>query len=503
MNQRILLVAALLLSLAASAGAAPSTGREEHERDFHKVVPLPPGRKLSIEHSNGSIRVRTHREARAVIDAAIRVSSSDEEGAERFANEIAIDVTETAQGVSIRTRYPEKQWHFIGKGHISYSVDYDIVLPESAPLETRNRFGSVEVTGLKAAAGIKNTNGSITFRGGQGAQRLENAFGSIELTGNVGDATLANSNGSITVSALEGALDASNRFGKVTATRISGKATIVNSNGSVSLTDSSGDADLTNSFGSVSVKNLGGALKVKNSNGTIEATEIVGDADLNTSFGAIQFSDIKGRVSCTGSNSRVTGVKVTESVTVRNSFGAVEITDAAGVEIENANGRVTTKDIRGGALLTTSFAALDAYGVRGNLTAVNSNGAIRAFSVKGSVSARTSFGPVKVEGAGGRVEISNQNGSAEVSGLKASGCQPITVKTSFAPIRISVPEGASYAVSARTSFGKISSEMPLNVTGSISSESLSGKLGAGGCEMTLTNSNGSIDLSRDQAAKEK
>lgn len=501
MKRIALLVPGLLFCLGASAIAGPAPDREEHKRSFHREVPLPAGRKLSIEHSNGVIRVRTHREPRAVIDAAIRVSSSDEAGAERFANEIAIEVSESTHGVSIKTRYPEKRWTFEGRGYVSYSVDYDILLPESAPLDVRNRFGNVEVTGLKASSGIKNTNGSITVRAGAGTQRLENSFGSIELTGNEGDATVVNSNGSITVAGLQGTLDASNRFGKVTATRITGSTTIVNSNGSVSLTASSGGADLTNSFGSVSVVGLGGPLKVKNSNGSVDATRISGDADLNTSFGAIVFSDVKGRVTCSGSNSRVTGSKVTESVTVTNTFGAVEIKDAAGAEIENANGRVVAKDIRGGAVLTTSFAALDAYGIGGNLTAVNSNGAVRAFSVKGSVNARTSFGPVKVEGAGGRIDISNQNGSAEVSGLSAKGCQPVVVKTSFAPIRIFVPEGASYNVSARTSFGRISSELPLNVQGAISSESLAGKLGAGGCEMTLTDSNGSIEINRDNAAK--
>ena len=79
-----------------------------------------------------------------------------------------------------------------------------------------------------------------------------------------------------------------------------------------------------------------------------------------------------------------------------------------------------------------------------------------------------------------------------VSGAK--GCNRISVKTSFAPIRVSLPESVGYTVSARTSFGKISTEMPLTTTGAVGGDSLSGKIGDGRCEATLTNSNGNIDL---------
>ncbi|HEV8232064.1 MAG TPA: hypothetical protein VGQ75_06935, partial [Thermoanaerobaculia bacterium] len=89
----------------------------------------------------------------------------------------------------------------------------------------------------------------------------------------------------------------------------------------------------------------------------------------------------------------------------------------------------------------------------------------------------------------------NQNGAVEVTGLP-SGCTRLTIKTSFAPIRVYLPEGAGYTVSARTSFGRINTEIPVGVSGSVGGESLSGKIGDGRCELTATNSNGNIDLLR-------
>ncbi len=97
--------------------------------------------------------------------------------------------------------------------------------------------------------------------------------------------------------------------------------------------------------GTISRLRASRALAVRNSNGSVEAAAIAGDAELETSFGAIQFSDMRKRVTCTGSNSRVTGVKVADAVTVRNTFGTVEVRDAAGVEIQNSNGKITVPGV--------------------------------------------------------------------------------------------------------------------------------------------------------------
>jgi hypothetical protein len=113
---------------------------------------------------------------------------------------------------------------------------------------------------------------------------------------------------------------------------------------------------------------------------------------------------------------------------------------------------------------------------------------------------------VILDGVSGGVDVYNQNGSIEVSGLAARtpgslGCNPITLRTSFSPIRVYLPEAAGFNVTARTSFGKINSELPLTVSGSLSADALSGKIGAGECELNLTNNNGNIEILRASLKK--
>jgi hypothetical protein len=73
-------------------------------------------------------------------------------------------------------------------------------------------------------------------------------------------------------------------------------------------------------------------------------------------------------------------------------------------------------------------------------------------------------------------------------------CNRIALKTSFAPIRLSLPASGGYSVNARTSFGKIASELAVTSAGSVSGDSMQGRIGDGRCEVTLSNSNGNIDL---------
>jgi hypothetical protein len=70
----------------------------------------------------------------------------------------------------------------------------------------------------------------------------------------------------------------------------------------------------------------------------------------------------------------------------------------------------------------------------------------------------------------------------------------ISLKTSFAPIRIALPGNASYRVEARTSFGHVATDFPITISGATGGDSLYGTIGSGVCLLRLTNSNSSIEI---------
>ena len=122
------------------------------------------------------------------------------------------------------------------------------------------------------------------------------------------------------------------------------------------------------------------------------------------------------------------------------------------------------------------------------------NGAVKALGVRGAAKVHTSFGGITIENVSGPVDASNSNGSITVASNSNGGCQPITIKTTFGPIKVVLPDSSNYNVAASTSFGNINSDFPVTVSGQTNSESINGKIGNGGCELKIIGSNGRIDI---------
>jgi len=525
-----------LWSLSAGKPTLAARAEEQVTRDFQKTVTLGAGQSVHIEHKFGEVRVHGESGRDVKISATIRVQASSKDEAESFSQKIQIDVQQSSEGVRIKTIYPpeENRWFHFSR-HSSWSVSYDIAMPSDAPLTVRNSFGSIEAAGIRGAGDLENSHGSVTVHDA-GAVRLNNSFGSIELNGATGDAFVNDTNGSIQVYEVKGALDVRNRFGSIATKSIQGAVTITGGNGTVTLSDS-GAANIVTSFGSVDARNVKGDLTVRDNNGNIEIATIAGAADLTNSFGNVTLSEVRGRVNCKTNNGRVKGSNLTgSSVTIRDSFANIELDTINGaLDAETSNGKITVRDARGSVTLKTSFGAIeasniprgisatssngaitltdigaDAYAktsfgsvlaerVNGNLTVENSNGSVAARNVKGDARVNTSFSGVTLESIGGRISVDNQNGGISVTATRpASGCRDISLKTSFSAIRVRIPEGLGYNLSAHTTFGRINSELPVTSTGSIGGDNLTGTIGNGGCQLQLTDSNGSIEISKAQ-----
>lgn len=514
---------------------AANPGQEQVSKDFQKAMTLGAGQSVSVEHKFGEVRVHGESGHDVKISATIRVQASSREEAQSFADKIQIEVDQTSEGVRVKTVYPDegKRWYIrIGKSP-SYSVNYDIGMPADAPLNVRTSFGNTDISGIHANADIDNSHGTVTARD-VGTARLNDSFGSIELTGAAGNSSVTDTNGSVQVSDVKGTLEVRNRFGNVTAHNIQGSATITGGNGAVELTDAA-SGSITNSFASVTVRNIHGDLAVHDNNGNVEIATIAGAADITNSFGNVTLSDVHGRVTCTTSNGRVKASALTgSSVAIRDSFGNIELDTVSGaLDAETSNGRITVRDARGSVTLKTSFGSIDAAnipkGVRatnangaitladiggdtyaktsfgsvliervnGNLEVEDSNGSVTARNVKGDARVRTSFSGVTLDGIGGRISVDNQNGGISVTAARpASGCRDILLKTSFSSIRVQIPSGLGYNLTAHTSFGRISSELPVTSTGSIGGDTLNGTIGSGGCLLQLNNGNGSIEIAK-------
>ena len=174
-------------------------------------------------------------------------------------------------------------------------------------------------------------------------------------------------------------------------------------------------------------------------------------------------------------------------MTLQNVGGLVDIT--------TSNGNIKVMD-SGAFTAETRFGSVRAERIRGSADIKGSNGGITLQEISGDVKVRTSFGAAFISGANGAIDVQNDNGAISVERLRAGGCKPIVLRTSFSSIRVTLPENAGYSVNARTSFGHIRSALPVTTT-SAGDDSLVGTIGRGGCRLELSNSNGSITIERE------
>jgi hypothetical protein len=490
---RTIKIAALIPLIAYTVFAKGSFNRDEYHRSFDKTVTLQAAQRVAIDHKFGDIVVHSHRSQDVIIHADIRVSAPGANEAKDYADRVEI-LLDTGSELFIRTRYPETPKSFLGLHNISYSVHYDLTIPESSPFQVRNSFGGVFATGLKSGSDIVTSHGEVKFQDGQGALRLEDSFARVEVDHNAGDVTIDTTNGEVIASDVTGTLGIRDRFGKISINRVSGRVNVNNGNGEVIFNDGGDEGEIKTSFAAVLVHNLRGSLIVNNNNGRIDATTIGGAADLNTTFGDVTFNDIGKQLSIRSNNGKVTGTKVGGSLTLLNSFGAVHVSDIKrDAHIESQNGEVTIDQAGGPAEIRTSFGSVHASNIAGLVTVRNTNGSVKASVVRGA-QITTSFAAVLLDDVSGPINVVNQNGAVEVASALRDDCQPVGVRTSFGAIRVHVKSNASYKVNAKTSFGKIRSDFPLTMQGAFSPDEINGSIGGGRCEMNLANQNASIEI---------
>jgi len=130
--------AALLAGLLCCPLLAAPNGQETTTREFQKTLPFATGQTLSVESKFGEIRIHGGGSREVAISATIHSQAGSQGEAEKFAESVRIEVQQDANGISVRTIVPSDGPIVIRIGHKnSYSVDYDIAVPEDAKLWKR------------------------------------------------------------------------------------------------------------------------------------------------------------------------------------------------------------------------------------------------------------------------------------------------------------------------------------------------------------------------------
>jgi hypothetical protein len=132
--------------------------------------PLAASGRLTLQNTNGSVRVGVWDEGR------VRIEAVKAAGSERALRDLEVVIEGEGDHVDVRSRMPGGHW--LGR---SGRVDYTITVPRGASVSLRNVNGRVEVRDVAGAVRAENVNGSLDASDLSGEIEASTVNGSVEV----------------------------------------------------------------------------------------------------------------------------------------------------------------------------------------------------------------------------------------------------------------------------------------------------------------------------------
>ncbi len=163
----------------------------EIEETFKKTIPVESATLLSIENRNGSIKVLTWDKDEIGITAHKQVRAGSREEAIELMEQLQIGIEVHDDEIEVLTEYPDKRrgkkggffsWLMGNSLSTSYSVSYEIKVPEKFDINARSTNGRVEALDCNGRIRLETTNGKVIAENISGSVRCSTTNGSINAS---------------------------------------------------------------------------------------------------------------------------------------------------------------------------------------------------------------------------------------------------------------------------------------------------------------------------------
>ncbi len=236
-----------------------------------------------------------------------------------------------------------------------------------------------------------------------------------------------------------------------------GASTVVNAGrGDVTIEGLKTGSDVTASHGDVKFDNMGGNVHARMDHGDLSAHQIIGDVTIDGHAGDVTLSDVKGNVTLDG-----------------EFFGDTHLEQVgSAVHFHSSRTDLAIQKLLGDMTMDSSD--------------LNLNQAV------GPVRIVTRSKDIDLSQLTGDAHIENNNGDVNVTTAMPLGNLQISNRTGN--ISVTVPENASFAVTAANADGDLHTDFPLTMTNSDDRKSAQGQIGNGGPHLDLTTNHGDLQL---------
>jgi DUF4097 and DUF4098 domain-containing protein YvlB len=234
-------------------------------------------------------------------------------------------------------------------------------------------------------------------------------------------------------------------------------STVINAGrGDVTIEGLKTGSDVTVNRGDVKFDNLGGNIHARIDHGDLSAHQIAGDVTVEGHAGDVTLSDIKGNVTLDG-----------------EFFGDTHLEQVgAAVHFHSSRTDLAIQKLLGDMTMDSSDLNLS--------------------QAVGPVRIVTRSKDIDLSQLTGDAHIENNNGDVNITAAMPLGNLQVSNRTGN--ITVTVPENASFSVTASNADGDLHTDFPLTVTNSGDRKSAQGQIGTGGSHLELTTGHGDLQL---------
>ena len=248
---------------------------------------------------------------------------------------------------------------------------------------------------------------------------------------------------------------------------------------------------VSNRFGDTSINDVQGSAVVESRHGQVELVGVSGSVDVKNEHGAVHASGI-GAAHLKNRHGAVAVNEASGDLMVNNQHGEVTVESALGqLEVDNQHGRVVVRGVVGSAEIRTTHASIDVADAQGDVLVRDRHGSITVRRVAGRLEMDNQHGSMDADVDSAEVVCRSEHGRITLC-LRNPELRSVRAETSFAGLRLRIPEGTLPVIEADVEYGKVLSDFPVRMAGT----------GAGGTpeladgvpRITLRNRHGNIHI---------
>jgi hypothetical protein len=510
-----LLAAVLIASLTAPAALAASgperTGmlgsdaKNVQTKKLNADMASGPGKTLRIDPGQAHLTISAWDKNQISAEAVIEVGDSDPDFIKEFLDNTKMTIESEAAGLVLRLTSP-MDWDRreagsfrkigealrTGRWNLSYAARVEIHVPASQSLDVNDHFGNVAVRGVNGQIGLRNESGEVRVDGCGGDLKIKNSFGAVQVVDFKGPADIRSESGEVQAENIAGKTEIHNSFKDVQFVKIGGPLTVTSESAGVAGSDVGGDCRITSSFKTIDVRGVRGRLEVKGESSDVTIDNVSLDAVIVSSFKPVKVTNVKGGLRVTSESASVRVEDIGGDASIKSSFQSIEASRVHGrLSVDGQSSAVTVRDADKDVDVKSSFKDIIVAGVGGELRIEGESSAVLAENIGGAVNVKSSFKNVILRGTSGSITVVGESSSVEIEAVKALPAGSlIDIKTSFKPIRLTLPAGTEIQGTAKTQFGKINTAIPviLKDSGAFEGQSVRFESGKGGITLTLETS---------------